>query len=89
MRVESAGEAKELGYALLLSLQERYKGLDGQVSVFPLYSKYLEIERPLYEIIIPTNSSKKLQFLRKVINYYKAPRRKMDMNMFILWKRDD
>ncbi len=89
MWAKSAGEAKELGNALLLSLQEKYKGLDGQVSVYPLYSEYLEIERPLYEIIIPSNTPKKLQLLRKVINYYKAPRRIINMNMFILWKRDD
>ena len=89
MWADSEGEAKELGYTLLLSLQEKYKGLDGQVCIYPIFSKYLEIDRPLYEINMPNNAPKKLLFLRKLINYYKTPRRKMDMNMFILWKRDD
>jgi len=89
MWAEYIEEVKEVGYTLLMSLQERFKGLDGQISVFPLFSKYLEIERPLYEIIIPSNPPIKLQLLRKLITYYKAPRRKIDMNLFILWKRDD
>lgn len=82
-------EAKELGYALLLSLQEKFRGLDGLVRTFPLYLKYLEIKVPLYEIKIPSNPPLKLHFLRKLLNYYRTPRRKLDLNMFILWKRDD
>ena len=39
----SAEKAKGLGEALLLSLQEKYRGLDGQVSIIPLYSEYLEM----------------------------------------------
>ncbi|KKM82341.1 hypothetical protein LCGC14_1320580 [marine sediment metagenome] len=82
-------KAKELGGALLMSLQEKFKGLDGSVETFPLYFKFLEIKRPLYEIKIPTNPIRKLHFFRKLLNYYKTPRRKIDINMFILWKKDD
>lgn len=82
-------KAKELGYALLMSLQEKFKGLDGIVKTFPLYLEYLEIKRPLYEIKIPNNPPLKLHFFRKILNYYKTPRRKIDLNMHILWKRDD
>jgi hypothetical protein len=86
---KTAELAEELGEALLMNLQEKYKGLDGKVSVYPLYSKYLEIKRRLYEIIIPQHPPIKFQFLRKIINYYKTPQRKIDANIFILWKRDD
>lgn len=89
MWAKSSEEAKEKGFALLMSLQERFKGLDGEVNVFPLFSKYLGIERPLYEITIPTHIPTKLHFLRKIINYYRIPLRKVNMNTFILWKRDD
>ena len=82
-------KAKELGVALLMSLQEKFKGLDGSIDTFPLYLKYLEIERQLFEIKIPSNPIIKLHFLRKLLNYYKTPHRKIDLNMFILWKRDD
>ena len=82
-------KAKELGVALLMSLQEKFKGLDGSIETFPLYSKYLEIERQLFEIKIPSNPIIKLHFLRKLLNYYRTPHRKIDLNMFILWKRDD
>jgi len=86
---KTAEMAEELGEALLMNLQEKYKGLDGKVSVYPLYSKYLEVDRRLYEIILPSLPPIKLQFLRKIINYYKTPQRKIDANIFILWKRDD
>ncbi|HEA70653.1 hypothetical protein LCGC14_0415100 [marine sediment metagenome] len=82
-------EAKELGVALLMTLQEKFKGLDGLVETFPLYSEFLEIKRRLYEIKIPSNPPLKLHFLRKILNYYKTPRRKINLNMFILWKKDD
>ncbi|TES98133.1 MAG: DUF87 domain-containing protein [Promethearchaeota archaeon] len=86
---ETIEMAEELGGALLYNLQERYKGLDGQVSVYPLYSKFLEINRNLYELILPSNSPLKLHLLRKIINYYKSPQKKMDATFFILWKRDN
>ena len=89
MYAETSEKAEELGEAFLFYLQEKYKGLDGEVSVTPLYSGYLEIERPLYEIILPPRIYTKLQFFRKIINYYKTPRRKMDLDMFILWKKDN
>jgi hypothetical protein len=82
-------EAKILGEALLLSLQEKYRGLDGKVSVIPLFSEFLEIERPLYEIKFPYVASIKFPFLKKLITFSQSPRRKVDVNMFILWKRDD
>lgn len=85
----SIEKAKELGYALLMSLRERFKGLDGKVSTYPLYSKYLGLDRSLYEINIPSSPIIKLHFLRKLINYYRSPGRKLDLNMFVLWKRDD
>lgn len=85
----SIDKAEELGYALLMSLRERFKGLDGKVSTDPIYSKYLELERPLYEIVIPSSPIEKIHFLRKLINYYKSPDRELDLNMFILWKKDD
>ncbi|GAI60090.1 unnamed protein product, partial [marine sediment metagenome] len=89
MYAKTAELAEELGEALLMNLQEKYKGLDGKVSVYPLYSKFLDVDRRLYEIILPSNPPMKLQFLRKIINYYKTPQRKIDANIFILWKRDD
>jgi len=82
-------EAKQIGEALLLSLQEKYRGLDGQVSIVPLFSEFLEIDRPLYEINFPYVSTIKLPFLKKLITFSKSPRKKIDVNMFILWKRDD
>ncbi len=82
-------EAKDIGEALLLSLQEKYKGLDGQVSTIPLYSQFLELDRSLYEITFPYVSTIKLSFLKKLITFYQSSRRKIDMNMFILWKKDD
>jgi len=86
---KTAELAEELGGALLLNLQEKYKGLDGQMSVYPLYLEFLEFDRRLYEIIIPSNPPMKIQFLRKIINYFKTPQRKIDANLFILWRRDD
>lgn len=86
---ESYKRAEELGYALLFYFQDKYKGLDGQVSVAPLYLEYLEINRPLFEIIIPSIDSLKLHLFRKLINYYKSPHREIGLNMFILWKKDD
>ncbi len=88
MCLESYNKAEELGDAFLFYLQDKYKGLDGKVSVIPLYSEYLEIDRPLYEIIIPSGNSLKFNLFRKVINYYKTPHRKIGLNMFILWKKD-
>ncbi|MFW9987216.1 MAG: hypothetical protein ACFFC3_01010 [Candidatus Odinarchaeota archaeon] len=86
---ETTEKANELGNAFLFYLQEKYKGLNGKISINPLYSEFLEIERPLYEIIIPSYRFLKFPFLRKVINYYKSPNRKIGLNMFILWKKDD
>jgi len=86
---ETIEMAEELGGALLYNLQEKYKGLDGHVSVYPLYSEFLEIDRRLYELILPSNPPVKLHLLRKIINYYKTPQRKLDANLFILWKRDN
>ncbi|MFX1294624.1 MAG: hypothetical protein ACFFD2_07200 [Promethearchaeota archaeon] len=84
-------KAEELGEALLLYLREKYKGLDGYITIDPLLSNYLEIERPLYEInfqLSPPDSIK-FQFLRKIINYYNTPHRKFDINIFVLWRKDD
>jgi hypothetical protein len=86
---ETVEMAEELGGALLYNLQERYRGLDGQMSLYPLYSEFLDIKRSLYELILPSNPPLKLHFLRKIINYYKTPQRKMDATVFIVWKRDD
>lgn len=86
---ENFDMAEELGGALLYNLQGKYKGLDGYMSVDPLYSEFLEINRRLYELILPSNPPVKLHFLRKIINYYKTPQRKLDVNLFILWKRDN
>jgi len=80
---------EELGGAMLYNLQERYKGLDGQVSVYPLYSEFLKINRRLYELILPSNPPLKLQLLRKIINFYKTPQRKINATIFVLWKRDN
>ena len=88
--VKSSEMAKELGESLLFYLQDKFKGLDGEISVSPLYSEYLEIERPLYEISLPIFFDySKYHLIRKLINYYKSPHRKIGLNMFILWKKDD
>lgn len=81
--------AEELGGALMYNLQDRYKGLDGEVNVYPLYSEFLNIDRNLYELVFPSNPPNKLNLLRKIINYYKTPKRRMDAHFFILWKRDN
>lgn len=86
---ETYEKAKELGDAFLFYLQEKFKGLNGKINVEPLYSEFLEIERSIYEIIIPSYNFLKLPFLRKLINYYKSPHRKIGLNMFIFWKKDD
>lgn len=86
---ETFDMAEELGVALLYNLQEKYKGLDGHVSVDTLYLEFLDINRRLYELILPSNPPVKLHLLRKIINYYKTPQRKLDANLFILWKRDN
>ncbi len=86
---ETYEKANELGNAFLFYLQEKFKGLNGKIDVFPLYSEFLEIERSVYEIIIPSYSFLKFPFLRKLINYYKSPHRKIGLNMFIFWKKDD
>lgn len=86
---ETSEKADELGNAFLFYLQEKFKGLNGEISIIPLHSEFLEIEHPLYEIIIPSYSFLKFRFLRKVINYYKSPHRKLGLIMFILWKKDD
>ncbi|MHA2397505.1 MAG: ATP-binding protein [Promethearchaeota archaeon] len=89
LHAETSEKAEELGNAFLFYLQEKYKGLNGEISVTPLHSEFLEIKHPLYEIIIPSHRILKLPFLRKLINYYKSPHRKIGLNMFIFWKKDD
>jgi len=87
--VKSSERAEELGNTLLLYLQDKYKGLDGEMSVSPLYSEFLNLDRPLYEILLPSNEYLKFHLFRKIINYYKSPHRKISLNMFILWKKHD
>ncbi len=86
---ESSKRAKELGDSLLFYFQDKYLGLDGEVSVTPLYLEYLNIDRPLYEIILPPTNHLKFHIFRKLINYNKSPHRKIGISMFILWKKDD
>ena len=86
---ETIEMAEELGGALLYNLQGKYNGLDGYVSVDPLYLEFLKIDRNLYELVLPSNPPIQLHLLRKIINYYKAPQRKLDATIFILWKRDN
>lgn len=86
---ESFDMAKELGRSLLFNLQEKYKGLNGHMRIDPLYLEFLEINRRIYELNFPSNPPVKLHLLRKIINYYKTPQRKLNANLFILWKRDN
>jgi len=81
--------ANEFGVALLYNLQEKYRGLDGRVSVDPIYLEFLDINKILFELILPSNPPIRLHLLRKIINYYKTPQRKLDAHLFILWKRDN
>jgi len=82
--------AKELGEALLLKLQEKYKGLDGQLRIYPLYSDYLlSIDRNLYEIVLPNFCSIKINFFRRIINFYLSPHRNINFNAYILWRKND
>ena len=84
--VESAERAEELGTAFLLYLQEKFKGFNGKVSAHPLYSKNLESNLPLYEIVVPSVKIK-LHLIRKLISYYNSPQRNLDLELFIFWKR--
>ncbi len=81
--------ANEFGVALLYNLQEKYRGLDGRVSVDPIYLGFLDINRKIFELILPSNPPIRIHLLRKIINYYKTPQRKLDAHLFILWKKDN
>ena len=88
---ETEEKAKELGEALLLYLRYKYQGVDGAITTIPLYSTFLEIDRPLYELKFPNIPTTEIKFplLSKLIHYFNSPQRSFNIDMYILWKRFD
>lgn len=86
---ESELAANEMGGALLFNLKEKFLGLNGKIEIIPLYSSFLDIERPIYEIFFPYKVITKIFILRKILNLHKSRPEGVNLNVYIFWQKDN
>ena len=91
MYAETESKALKRGYSFLMSLEERFLGLSGEVSALPIGLFILQQEFPTYELVlprIPFLKGDKFHIIKKIIQLFKM----RDTNVFqfyIFWQKDD
>ncbi len=91
MYAQNESKGLERGYAFLLSLEEKFPGLMGEVSVLPIDLSILKQKPLTYELVFPpkplANEYRHL-IIKKLIQLFKV-RDLTNFQFYIFWQKDD
>jgi len=91
MYAETEPEALRRGFSFLMSLEERFSGLTGEVSALPVDEFILKQDFPTYELVLPQYQSldgDKFRIIKKITQLFKV-RNFYDFQFYIFWQKDD
>ena len=91
MRAETESKALKRGHSFLMSLEERFPGLAGEISALPVNLHTLKQAFLLYELIlprVPLLNRDRFQIIQKLIQLFKV-RELHIFQFFLFWQKDD